>query len=173
MNVTRIEIVVDRRGTCALAPTTWPTGCRASSRGRRSASASSTAPNSFPAAVTQLLALEPLLSRRSRPSLSDAVSLEPTAGAEDFQPTVVIDCSGREQPPAPPNGAPLLRPLYNGAAGELAAAAMLNLGGRRARPSRSKTSRSEAFVATRLSVARIGGTASAAGWRPWPPASSR
>lgn len=125
--MSRIEIVVDRRGSRCwhqrLADRLSRLQPEAAIRFRVVDGA-----NAFPPIVTQVLALERLLSRRSRPRLSDAVALEPAVHAEDFEPTVVIDCSGRERPPAPPNGAPLLRPLYNGATGELAAAAMLLAG---------------------------------------------
>ncbi|MGA8170184.1 MAG: hypothetical protein WB816_05045 [Methylocystis sp.] len=127
MTSVRIEIVVDRRGSRR-----WHERLR--DRLARLLPGSAIqfrlvdGADSFPTAITQLLALERLLLRRSRPTLSDGAGLAKTEATPDFEPSIIIDCAGREQIPDHPSGALLLRPLYDGHAGELAAAASLLAG---------------------------------------------
>jgi hypothetical protein len=124
MTYSRIEIVVDRRGSRR-----WHERLR--DRLARVLPESAIrfrlvdGADGFPTAITRLLALERLLLRHSRPTLSDSAQLTETKSLADFEPSIVIDCTGREHLSAQPNRAMLLRPLYDGNAGETAAAAAL------------------------------------------------
>jgi hypothetical protein len=84
--------------------------------------------DAYPSAIAQLLTLERMLLRRSRPTLldrADARDADQSAGAA---PDIVIDLTGAESAARAPDGARRLRPLYDGAASEAAAAAELLAG---------------------------------------------
>ena len=83
--------------------------------------------NGLPSPAEHLITLERLLLRQRGASLWDRAELAGAAANADFQPDVVIDCTGRE-PAAQAGAARTLRPLYDGHASERAAAAAL-LGG--------------------------------------------
>lgn len=127
MTIMRIEIVVDRH-----APRLWHERLR--DRLARLLLDSAIqfrledGANAFPAMIVHLLTLERMLQRRSRQRLCDSVRLAEAEASADFQPSVIIDCTGREQPTSRPGDALMLRPLYDGRAGELAAAAALLAG---------------------------------------------
>ncbi len=67
--------------------------------------------DSFPTSIVQLLALERLLLRRSRPTLCDDAPLAEAATTDDFKPSIIIDCTGREVLRARPDCVLQLRPL--------------------------------------------------------------
>lgn len=127
MTATRIEITIDRQ-----AARRWHERLRA--RLSRLLPGSvirfrlADGAGDFPPAVVHLLALERLLLRRSPESLCDKVRLGEAEADGDFQPAVILDCTGLEQPPSRPDGVMVFRPLYNGEAGEAAAAAALLAG---------------------------------------------
>ena len=127
MNPMRIEITVDRQ-----AARRWHERLRA--RLSRLLPGSvirfrlADGAGAFPPSVVHLLTLERLLLRRSPESLCDSVRLGEAEAGGDFQPTVILDCTGRDQPPSRRGGAMVLRPLYNGHASEVAAAAALLAG---------------------------------------------
>lgn len=122
MSAPRVEIVVDRR-----AARLWHR--RLAERLAKSAQVrirAAEGAQAFPPAVEWVLRLERALARQPRPRLCDAMA-PPAPASDDFQPTIVVDCTGRE-PQAHADGARVLRPLYNGLPEELAAAAALLAG---------------------------------------------
>lgn len=84
--------------------------------------------DAYPGATVQLLALERLLLRRSRPTLLDRADARDAAQSAGAAPDIVIDLTGTDDAAPAPGGARLLRPLYDGAASEAAAAAALLAG---------------------------------------------
>jgi len=85
--------------------------------------------DSWPASVRQLLALERLLLRRSRPGALDAARPdERLVSREDDAVDLVVDLTGREVPARRTDGARLLRPLFDGQPSETAAIAALLAG---------------------------------------------
>ena len=81
----------------------------------------------YPFAVNQLLALERSLLRRRCPALCDRTVGDAGSAVEgaDAAPDVIIDLTGANEPAQPPRGTRVLRPLYDGFPGELAAVAIL------------------------------------------------
>ena len=127
MTTMRIEIVVDQR-----APRVWHQRLQdrlaralpdAAIRFRQ---AEGTA--AFPPMIDHLLRLERALNRNPRPRLCDSARLPETGTGEELDASIIIDCTNREGPVPHLGDAMILRPLYDGQPGELAAAAALLAG---------------------------------------------
>lgn len=84
--------------------------------------------DAYPGAIGQLLALERLFLRRSRPTLLDRADTRDAPQSAGAAPEIVIDLAGAENAARAPDGVRLLRPLYDGATSEAAAAAALLAG---------------------------------------------